>query len=228
MKILICGDSYCITDPLFPGLHWSEKLKVIFPDSEIHNLAYGGSSNNLIAMQLLQGLRFDPDFVIMSFTNEGRYEIDADLDAKPLDLSPKQVRSYLHERYTTNCWQIDPKVAKIIDRFRVNACSENFEKIKNYFAIVFCLMMLKSQNTDFCYSLGGFEYQQDYVSLLKSNYLDNLIAQFQSHELPMNLWYHGNLKVPCFHIDNERVHESFACKCIEMMPTSKPEIACSE
>ena len=26
MRILVCGDSYSVTDPDFPGLHWSEKI----------------------------------------------------------------------------------------------------------------------------------------------------------------------------------------------------------
>ena len=87
IKVLICGDSYCVTDPDFPGLHWSEKILNFSPDFEIANLAYGGCSNAMIALQLSQGLTLTPDFVILCFTNESRYELDKDVNALPKDLT---------------------------------------------------------------------------------------------------------------------------------------------
>ena len=72
MKILVCGDSYAITDSDFPGLHWSEKILNFSPNFELCNLAYGGCSNAMITLQLLQGLNLNPNFVILSFTNEHR------------------------------------------------------------------------------------------------------------------------------------------------------------
>jgi len=67
MKILICGDSYCVPDPEYANLHWSEKILSSSQQTEIINLAYGGCSNALIALQLMQGLRFNPDFIIFFF-----------------------------------------------------------------------------------------------------------------------------------------------------------------
>jgi len=45
MRILVCGDSFSITDPDYPGLHWTEKILNFSPDFEIANLSYGGCSN---------------------------------------------------------------------------------------------------------------------------------------------------------------------------------------
>jgi hypothetical protein len=45
MKILVVGDSFCVTDPSFPNLHWSEKLLNLSPEIELLNLAHGGCSN---------------------------------------------------------------------------------------------------------------------------------------------------------------------------------------
>ena len=67
MRILVCGDSFAITDPNFPGLHWTDKILDHSADFEVCNLAAGGASNAMIALQLMQGLQLRPDFVIFSF-----------------------------------------------------------------------------------------------------------------------------------------------------------------
>lgn len=200
-KILICGDSYCVTDPKFPDFHWSEKLLNLSDQVEICNLAYGGCSNALISLQLLQGLKFNPDFVILSFTNEHRYESDDNVDAIPYDLTAEAISAYIKERYKVN------------PRSNLMELSENFEKIKSYFYIMFCLQTLKNKEINFCFSLGGFEYQQDYTTLLRSNFLENSISNYSEHELSMNLWYHGKKISPVFHVDKKEVHTLFANEC---------------
>ena len=204
-KVLICGDSYCVTDPKFPGLHWSEKLLNLTDNIEIYNLAYGGCSNALISLQLLQGLKFNPDLVIMSFTNEHRYESDANVNAIPYELSALSISSYIKERYKTN------------PASRMLELSENFEKIKSYFYIMFCLLTLKEKGINFCFSLGGFEYQQDYTKLLRSNFLENTISNYSMHELSLNLWYHGQKTSPWFHVDSEEIHTLFANECFSRL-----------
>ena len=216
MRILICGDSFAITDPEFPGLHWSEKILDHSADFEVCNLAYGGCSNALIAMQLLQGLKLNPDFVILSFTSDGRYEVDADISARPKELSAVELADFQKRRYLTNCFEQSMPAAQLdaLNRWRVTA-SENLEKLKNYFYIAFCLQTLHSQDLDFAYSLGGFEYQQDYTQLIRGNYLDNVLADYQTKELATNLWYHQNGKTkPFFHVDDSHIHTLFANECI--------------
>jgi hypothetical protein len=201
MKILICGDSYFVTDPKFPGLHWSEKLQGMSEKIEVCNLSFGGCSNALITLQLMQGLKLDPDFVILSFTNEHRYESDGDIESVPFELTADSISAYIKERYKPN-----PK-------HNIPALSENFEKIKNYFYIMLCLQTLKEKKVNFCFSLGGFEYQQDYTALLRSNFIENNISDYAKHELSLNLWYHGQKSSPCFHVDKEEVQMLFANEC---------------
>jgi hypothetical protein len=202
-KVLICGDSYCVTDPEFPGLHWSEKLLNQTKQIEIYNLAYGGCSNALISLQLLHGLKLNPDLVVLSFTNEHRYETDANVDAIPHELKADSISSYIKNRYKVNPGS----------NHSVLTLSENFEKIKNYFYIMFCLQTLKNKRINFCFSLGGFEYKQDYTELLRSNFVENNIVDYLAHELSINLWYHGVKKSPVFHVDKEEVHMLFANEC---------------
>jgi len=79
---------------------------------------------------------------------------------------------------------------------------------------MFCLQTLKSRGINFCFSLGGFEYQQDYTALLRSNFLENTVFDYTAHELSLNLWYHGQKSSPHFHVDNEEVHTLFANECL--------------
>jgi len=210
MRILVCGDSYSITDPDFSGLHWSEKILNFSPEFEVCNLAMGGCSNAMITLQLMQGLNLNPDFVILSFTSEHRYELDKDVDALPDDLSALSLANYQKSRYTTNMYTKD----KDIDRWMAGKCSNNFEKLKNYFYISFCLQTLTQFNIPFAFSLGGFEYKQDYSVLINSNYMYNFLKDYTDNELKTNLWYHGQKSKPYFHVDNDRVQSLYANECI--------------
>lgn len=216
MRILICGDSFAITDPAFPGLHWSEKILDHSPDFEVCNLAYGGCSNALIVMQVLQGLKLNPDFVILSFTSDGRYEVDRDITACPRELNSVELADFQKRRYTTNCFEQSLSTAQleVLNQWRVMS-SDNLEKLKNYFYIAFCLQTLHNQGIKFAYSLGGFEYQQDYTQLIRSNYLENMLVDYQSLELATNLWYHNNRQAtPLFHVADSHIHTLFANECI--------------
>ena len=113
IRVLICGDSFCVPDHAFPGLHWSEKMLNHSSKFDIFNLAYGGSSNALISLQLLQGLQINPDFVIFSFTKPLRYEFDKDIAALPdlplttqkiVDRQDRHNLLYFNRRYTTTCY----------------------------------------------------------------------------------------------------------------------------
>lgn len=164
----------------------------------------------MITLQLLQGLNLKPDFVIVCFTNENRYELDKNIDALPRDLTASELAGYQKTRYTTNMYVKD----KDIDRWMSGKCSDNFEKLKNYFYISFCLQTLAQKNIPFAFSLGGFEYKQDYNALINSNYMYNFIKDHVDSELRTNLWYHGQKSRPYFHVDNDDVQTLFANECI--------------
>ena len=217
MKILVCGDSYSVPDPDFPGLHWSEKILNFSAEIELFNLAMGGCSNAMITLQLLQGLNLNPDFVILSFTSEHRYEFDKDVDALPTDLTAASLAAYQKNRYTTNMYMEDRGIKHQLEAKNSN----NFEKLKNYFYISFCLQTLNQHNIPFAFSLGGFEYKQDYSSLINSNYMYNFIKDYTANELKTNLWYHGSKPRPCFHVNNDKVQTLYANECVFRINTAK-------
>jgi len=217
MKILICGDSYCTSDPDYPNLHWSEKILNQSSDYEVCNMAYGGCSNAMIVLQLLQGLPLHPDFVILSFTTDTRYELDKDTNAVPGDLTVAELSDYQKRRFTTNMHENN----SIVDRWMVEARSEIFEKLKNYFFICFCLQTLDQRKIPFAFSLGGFEYQQDYTAFLNSTYVYNFLNDYRQQELKTNLWYFGQKKKPWFHVDDARIQSLFANECVQRIDHAK-------
>lgn len=215
MKILICGDSYAVTDSDYPGLHWSEKILDFSPNFEIINLAHGGCSNALIALQLSQGLRFNPNFVIFSFTSPNRYEYDKEVSALPKSLDPMDIAEYIKNRYTTNKYEENKERNKSTLIYTTETASMNFEWLKNYFYIMYALNTVQTQNIKFCYSLGGFEYKQDYKMSLNNNFISNDLMQYQDRELLTNLWQYEKKSRPYFHVDNDQVQTLFANQCIE-------------
>lgn len=220
MRILICGDSFAITDPAYPGLHWSEQILNHSSSVEVCNLSSGGASNAMIAMQLLQGLKLNPDAVLFSFTTEGRYEMDRDVNAMPQAITAQELANFQKQRWITNSFldTADQDKLAAIDKWRITAASESFEWLKDYFLIAFCLQTVVVNNLKFAYSLGGFEYKRDWHQNLRANLIENIIADYQSHEISINLWYHqshGN--TPLFHVANEQAHILFANECLSQL-----------
>jgi len=215
MRILICGDSYCVTDPDYPDLHWSEKILNSSPDYEIYNVAYGGCSNAMIILQLLHGLALDPDFVVFSFTSDTRYEIDDEIHAVPDDLTIADLAHYQKRRFTTNMYEKNHEKNSVINKWITEARSETFEKLKNYFFICFCLQTLAQKKIPFAFSLGGFEYQHNYNALLNSTYVENFLIDYRQQELKTNLWYFGKKARPYFHVDDTQIQSLFANECMK-------------
>jgi len=215
VRILICGDSFCVPDRMFPGLHWSEKILNHSPTFKISNLAYGGSSNALISLQLLQGLKLNPDFVIFSFTNPLRYEFDKDIAALTESLTDQEIADhlYLNRRYTTTCYSDNKEKIKTTDHWLATAASMNMEMMKNYMYVLMCMTTCATQRIPFCYSIGGFE---DIVKLSDSNYIKNFTDYYQYQELITNLWHHRSDGIrPWHHVSDDAVQALFANECID-------------
>ena len=72
-KLLVVGDSFMHPDTNFAGQHWSEML----PEYEILMLSQSGSTNGMIAWQFFEGLKLNPDAVVLGFTEPNRMEFEA-------------------------------------------------------------------------------------------------------------------------------------------------------
>lgn len=220
MKILICGDSFCVPDSKFPLLHWSEKLAKVNSDYHFDNIAIQGCTNAQICLQVNQGIKFlRPDFVIISFTMSDRYEIDRDLTAKFDCSSALNLRKFYFDRYHTNKYDLPETKEKIsiINRYQTLAASENFEKLKNYFFIELILSKLTLQGIPFCFSLGGFIFMPYYDQFLQYNHVDCLTKKYPNQSILTNLWNASESELAksqaIFHNENEQIQSAFAIEC---------------
>ena len=77
-KLLVVGDSFMHPDADFPGQHWSEML----PEYDVIMRSVSGSTNGMIAHEFFQGLKLNPDAVVMGFTMPDRIEFPIPLDQR--------------------------------------------------------------------------------------------------------------------------------------------------
>lgn len=69
-KLLVVGDSFMRPDPDFPGQHWSEML----PEYDVIMNSQSGASNGIIAYKFFDGMKQNPDAVVLGFSLPGRVE----------------------------------------------------------------------------------------------------------------------------------------------------------
>lgn len=206
-KILICGDSFAEDDVKYPGLHFSNKIANSFPviDWKLYNLASSGSSNRAIAQQMLQGMMYDPDFVILLFTGSNRIETERNASEPARSLNPEDIVNWNRLRYTLNT------------KSMLHVRSENGDSIvdqevvdmQNIITAGFCLEYLKNRNIDYCWMPGGlatFDHSKTYT-------VDPLL-EHENKKIPLNLWKHSIGNDPSFHVADEKIQESFANMCL--------------
>ena len=206
-KVLICGDSFAEDDVKYPGLHFSNKIANSFPviDWKLYNLASSGSSNRAIAQQMLQGMMYDPDFVILLFTGSNRIETERNASEPARSLNPEDIVNWNRLRYTLNT------------KSMLHVRSENGDSIvdqevvdmQNIITAGFCLEYLKNRNIDYCWMPGGlatFDHSKTYT-------VDPLL-EHENKKIPLNLWKHSIGNDPSFHVADEKIQESFANMCL--------------
>lgn len=222
-KILIVGPSHAVTDARFPDLHWSEKILNHSADFNVINFAMGGSTNAMIDLQLRQGLRFNPDFVILLFTEFQRFEIDNDPRAKIGNIvSHEDIVDYNFRRYTTTSRVSEGPLYDIWTRFAALVNSDDFDLIRNYFTVENMLCRLDRMSIPFCFTLGGL-YQVDIDRVLSNNFLVNDLGRHGHRRLHTDLWSHSDFSAdaPDFHVRDPAVHEQFAYECLHHLKNSE-------
>ena len=203
-KILLCADSFGVTDPGYPGVHFSEKIKKIIPDCEIINFSRGGSSNSLIELQVHQGLMYNPDYVIVLFTDLWRTdyilgdsnffnnlskEKMPELRAQYKDTEYSKVLDFNNQTYMTTAHYF-PLTSKIPASDTVHSMKANYENslkfqshdlncLRQYFIVLSILNLLKTKNIPMCFSLGGLDYVQE-----QDKYTDSTYQQLVNTILP--------------------------------------------
>jgi len=209
-KVLICGDSFAQDDPRYPGLHFSQKIANSFPivDWKLYNLASEGSSNRAIAQQMLQGMMYNPDFVILLFTGSNRIETERNSGDPARSLNPEDIVNWNRKRYTLNTESMlyvrSENGDSIVDQEVID--------MQNIITAGFCLEYLKNRNIDYCWMEGGLRSISK--TIYEKNYIANPLLDHKLTQIPLNLWDHSNGDDPLFHVDSEEIQESFANMCL--------------
>jgi hypothetical protein len=201
-RLLICGDSFAVADPNYPGLHFTEKLKLVRPEVEVLNLAMGGASNSLIELQIKQGIKFNPTHVVVTFTDPGRLEYlikysifftrTRDFNAlvhhwpgQGTDIGDctrrrlQNMATYITSVHLPSGTDDYCKKLLISEMTEPNHVigSRDFIILKNYFTVVGVLAYLQRMRLPFCFSLGGMNHltvkHQSVYSLLTTLLLNN-------------------------------------------------------
>ena len=233
-RVLICGDSFGIVDPRFPGLHFSEKLQ----NCDVINLARGGASNAMINVQLHQGLQHNPTHVIMLFTAQWRSEYNIYLSGltnselkhcmpgdKNDNWSVDEIKAFNENAYITSPYLKVRGVKHITDAYEghLKYYFTDYESIKTYFHVMGMFDRLTLLGIPFCFSFGGFahDYFECRDRIFTRNYLKNTLETYLPRSTSLNLWDHadqsGNNKVPFHHVKDDAVQTEFARQCEEIL-----------
>lgn len=212
-NLLVCGDSFMITDPGYPGLHWSEKLG---PNVNVSNFAMGGSTNGMIATQVRQGLNFNFDAVVIGFTSSGRVAIDKD---KLQNITKAEINDIINDngaRWTTDCYEDSISYNQRLSLTDVkNFASMDMIKLSEYYIILSTLYLLTNKNIPFIFSMGGISITD---KLLDWYSVPNELEKFNDFQLTMNLWdYPLHKRSPYFHVDDEKTQTNFATTVLSML-----------
>ena len=210
-KVLICGDSFAEDDTKYPGLHFSQKIANSFPiiDWKIINLASKGTSNRGIAQQMLQGMMYEPDFVILLFSATNRVETERDSSEPARSLNPEDIDNWNKKRYNLNT----DSMLYIKSENGDSVVDQEVFDIQNIITAGFCLEYLKNRNIGYCWMEGGLHSIDK--KIYERTYIVNPLLDHKSKQIPLNLWtYSDKADGPTFHVDNEEIQESFANMCL--------------
>lgn len=216
MRLIVCGDSFNVEDSRYPDIHWTDHLRQIRSDIDIINFAQKGASNGLIALQVLQAILLDPDFVMISFSSIERYEADnpdgdrAIPEANNIDDLMRSLRNYFLSTKTLGTGY-NKTLFDIYERWIVQVQSSTMNNIRNRLIITACLQALKSRGIGFCYSQGnldlcprriGVDADGNEVFLtLESLQAHDPLSEFDAYKLSSNVWDYREPHGPAnFHI----------------------------
>ena len=99
-KLLICADSFCADRNQYNWTWWNCLAKDL--KCEVINLSISGASNFNIFLQLEEGLKYNPDYILVSLTAPNRIEeklTQDNINATYNDLLQERMSSWaVHER----------------------------------------------------------------------------------------------------------------------------------
>jgi hypothetical protein len=227
MKLFICGDSFCVSDPEY-GENWANILENKLSDLTVINLSSSGASNYLIYLQVKEAIKQNANYIIYNATssirNEFKFRDDLEItdsvaryhNSADADVSSASMICgswlYLSKHYSNI---VNPEQADCVDLFFKNFVDLPNLIEKNFIFILHTLSLLNNSNlTGWAWSRGGFEHSNFKNS---RSYWD--FSLYKNKECSINLWdYYDPKKTrPWFHVTDHQVHQNVCNQYLAML-----------
>jgi hypothetical protein len=203
-KLLVVGDSFMHPDTNFPGQHWSEML----PEYEIIMLSQPGSTNGMIAWQFFEGLKLNPDAVVLGFTEPNRIEFEA--TAEQQKIFKRKWLSNGHMSLTN-----DKKLA--VDYY-VALSDDQMNRFKSCVIARGLFLTCESQGITYAYTLNGLFNNLHQLPYPSDPNVNNILGDFALRMCATNLSTYPNFKQsPVFHTDDPAWQQRFAQEAREIL-----------
>tara|TARA_R110000868_G_scaffold15136_2_gene69401 strand:- start:1884 stop:2534 length:651 start_codon:yes stop_codon:yes gene_type:complete len=203
-KLLVVGDSFMHPDTNFPGQHWSE----MFPEYEIIMLSQSGSTNGMIAWQFFEGLKLNPDAVVLGFTEPNRIEFEA--TAEQQNIFKRKWLSNGHTSLTN-----DKKLA--VDYY-VALSDDRMNRFRSCVMARGLFLTCESQGIPYAYTLNGLFNNLTHLPYPSDPDVNNILKEFFHRMCATNLATYPNFKQsPGFHTDDPAWQQRFAQEAREIL-----------
>lgn len=198
-KLLVVGDSFMHPDWNYPGQHWSEMLL----DYEILMYSESGSSNSIIARNFFQGLKQNPDAVVLGFTMNNRLE-------------------FLHQ--PTGKWVGSAMVPRLTPDQKLTAeyyCATSDESMNLFKSCVLArslLLTCEKLNIPYAYSLNQLFNNLATLPYPSAPEVIELLGEFSHRMCATNLATYPHFTMhPGFHTDDPEWQKRFANEVTEIL-----------
>lgn len=188
-KLLVVGDSFMRTDPDFPGQHWSEMLS----EYDVIMNSQSGASNGIIAHKFFEGMKQNPDAVVLGFSLPGRVE-------------------FRHN----DSWVTDAKEGLTKDHYLAtdlyNALScQDMNHFKSCTIALALLSYCELKRIPYAWSLNLLFSNLSKLPYPSDPTVQEILGDFLYRLTPTNLATHWNPKpIPGFHVDDPEWQSRFA------------------
>ena len=203
-KLLVVGDSFMYPDTNFPGQHWSEML----PEYEIIMLSQPGSTNGMIAWQFFEGLKLNPDAVVLGFTEPNRVEFEATAEQQK-----KFKRKWLSNGHIS--LTSDQKLA--VD-YHVALIDDDINRFKSCVMARGLFLTCETQGIPYAYTLNGLFNNLHQLPYPSDPNVNNILGDFAHRMCATNLATYPKFKQsPGFHTDDLSWQQRFAQEAREIL-----------
>lgn len=210
-KLLVVGDSFMTRDERYPGHHWSEMIT----EYTVINLAQIGASNFIINYNLMQGLKHQPDAVVIGFTDPFRLEVSSKISL----VKDTTVFSRVPSPWITNLYHdyINDDCRKYINMTR-HLQDDDLNGNKTALEVLGILSFLKQQQIKTVFSYGLFEgyLTQGFIQLRILAELDKFKASKIEHNLVDYITDINSTDI-AFHVNDQKQQRKFAKEVVKRL-----------